>query len=399
MDRGLLRPDIQLFIRNHELDDVPRLLLRHKHLHGIPFTRIAEQILGRRKAKEKLPKYYNAENILYPPALPFEQCSSQPAAIFKKDIVQSIDRHSHGQCVDLTGGFGVDALFLSSIFEKVHFVEPNPELAIMARHNHEIMGSRNIEYHNTNAAEYLKQTAFHFDLVYADPSRRAGTTKLIRLQEYSPDILSLMERIFDHTDHFLLKTSPLLDIQQGLRDLPLTRTVYVVAVNHEVKELLFLCSKGYADEPLIEAINLQEDSAETFSFHLSGERTSFVQFEEPKRYLYEPNAAILKAGAFKSIATRFKIFKLHPNTHLYTSDHKLHDFPGRLFEILALAKRQSPEFEKWFPLGKANVTVRNYPLTAQQLKKKIGLQDGGEMYLIGFESPSQKMLAAARRIN
>lgn len=395
----LLEPDVQAFIKAHEADDVHALSLRHKTLNGIPFAEIAQQIAGRSKARHKLPTYRQTENIIYPPSINLEQCSSERTAGFKAELLRAADLPRYHRCVDLTGGLGVDTLYLSRVFDEVHFVEPDSELLAIARHNHSFIGSPAVTYHTAGAREFLSQTPMNFDLVYLDPSRRAGLSKKrIDLKDCSPDITSFMDQLLERTDNLLLKASPLLDIQRGLKVLPVTRKVFVVAVNHEVKELLFLCSKGQSEEPVMEAVNLLKEKTDTFSFLRSEEQSCPVRFEFPLRYLYEPNAAILKAGAFKCIADRFNLYKLHPNTHLYTSNECATGFPGRVFVIQELASRMSEGLMKHFPLGKGNVVVRNYPLRADHLRKQVGLRDGGTDFLIGFTAVGGKMLAAARRV-
>ena len=197
----------------------------------------------------------------------------------------------------------------------------------------------------------------------------------------------------------LIKTSPLLDIQQGLSELKNVSHVYVVAIKNEVKELLFLCEKDFNEEPIIEAVNLFENKGpEILSFHTSDEKSTDISFGDPKRYLYEPNASILKAGAFKTVCKNFALLKVHPNTHLYTSDSLISNFPGRVFEIEAFVKPVKKDLLNYFPEGKANITTRNYPLSPEQLKKKTGLKDGGDKFLIGFSGEGKKFLVVGVRL-
>lgn len=395
----LLHPVVRRFIEEHASSDVHALSLKVDSVNGVPFARIAEQIAGRQKAAAKLPQYVDAGGILYPPALNLEQSSSERTARFKTELLVAGDLAGYHSCADLTGGFGVDALYLSRIFTTLHFVEPDARLLALARHNHTCLGRDNIFYCDSDAESFLRATDKQFDLVYVDPSRRpGGAGKAIEITGYAPDVRTLMPLALAHSRFCLLKASPMLDIQRGLAILPHVKKVVVVAVKSEVRELLFLSDRQYTDEPRIEAVHLSKASDETFSFYRRDEQATAVEYAGPQRYIYEPNASILKAGAFKLIAARFHLAKLHRNTHFYTSGELVVDFPGRVFEVHAVATRMTPELNRYFSEGKANVVVRNYPLTAEQLKTKAGLRDGGSQYLLGFTTTGGKMLAAAGRI-
>lgn len=391
---------MQLFIRQHESDDINRLVLAGGTIHDLPMTIIAEQIAGRKKAKEKIPTYYNTDGIIYPRGLNLEQCSSEQTGLFKSELAVSIvmDRE---RCLDLTGGFGVDSFFFSKVFREVYYVEPDVTLFEIAKHNHKELEANGILHMNTRAEDYLASTEQFFDLVYVDPSRRvSGGRKVFAFSDCEPDVTILQPVIFSKTNHLLVKSSPLLDIQQGLRSLAFVRRIVVVAVENECKELLFLCDKNFNGEPEIDAINiLKADRIDRFSFKASEERLNTAEYSAPLSYLYEPNAAILKAGAFKTVARRFNVKKIHPHTHLYTSDEIHSRFPGRIFSVIAHVKPSSNSMKNVFVDGKANVTVRNYPLTVKQLRDKTGLKDGGDTYLIGFSGIERKYLVAAAKVS
>lgn len=395
----LLHPDVQRFIEEHRSSDVHALSLQFDSVNGVPFTRIAEQIVGRQKAATKLPQYAVVDGILYPPTVNLEQASSERTARFKADFLTACGLPEYRTCADLTGGFGVDSFYLSDPFASVHFVEPDAWLTAIARHNHARLGQSNICYYNSDAETFLRSTGEQFDVVYIDPSRRPRKTgKTIEITGYAPDPRIVMPLIFGRSRYCLLKASPMLDIQRGLTILPHVKKVIVVAVGGEVRELLFFSDHGHSGEPLLDAVDLTAAGEEIFSFSREEEHVAIVEYADPQRFLYEPNAAILKAGAFKLIAARFKLAKLHRNTHFYTSNELLPDFPGRVFEVVATGRRMTPELERYFPDRKANVVVRNYLLSAEQLKAKTGLRDGGTKYLLGFTSRQGKLLAAAARV-
>jgi predicted O-methyltransferase YrrM len=397
----ILSPDVQRFIHEHDRDDVRALVLKHAAVNGVPMSIIAEQISGRKKAKEKIPLLAETAGIVYPPNLNLEQSSSQKTALYKNTLLKDVQPKD--RCVDLTGGFGIDAFFFSKAFREVLYVEPNENLLRLVQHNHKQLGADNIVHQVNTAEQFLtdalsKQTKL--DLAYIDPSRRNKINKKVfSLTECEPDVTTLLDTIFQITDVLLIKASPLLDLHQGLLELKFIQKIIVVAVENEVREVLFLCVKNFEGEPLIQPINLlKNEKEESLSFSFSEERAATSTFSAPQKFLYEPNAAILKAGAFKMISQKFQLAKLHPSTHLYTSSTYLENFPGRVFEILETLKASPKSVAIQFPEGKANITTRNYPLSVEELKKKTRLKDGGSNYLIGFSGQQEKFLVAAKRL-
>lgn len=397
MIEQLLQPTVQEFIRQHANDDEQSLLLKHKTIHGLPASLIAWQISGRRKSKSKIPLYYNTANMVYPPGVNLEQSSSEETAVFKASLLQR-QLPAAKSLVDLSGGFGVDSFFFSKVAERVTYVEPNAELIEYAKHNHLQLGAENIRHVHSSAEEFLESLTSHVDCFYIDPSRRsASNKKIFKLNECEPNIISILPTIFAHADYLLVKAAPLLDLQEGLLDLNGVKQVWVVSVRNEVKELLFLCAKNHSDEPVVSAVNLESDH-EPFTFKLSDERAAQAPVSDPLTYLYEPNASILKAGAFKVIAATYALGKIHPNTHLYTSNELINRFPGRIFKINTHLKADAKTVATHFPENKVNVITRNYPLSPDALKKKFKLRDGGERYLIGCSGEKQKFLLAAERL-
>jgi THUMP domain-like len=395
----IAQADIQNFLIAHEHDDEKVLVLKYKEIGGVPAAIIASQLSGRRKAKSKLASWYKTNGIIYPPTVNLEQCSSEATAIYKATIIDSCISAKR-TAVDLTGGFGVDTFFLSTVIDSIHYVEPNAELLAITKHNHQQLRASNIIYHNLSAEKFIEETNLAFDLVYIDPSRRGERTqKVFTLSDCFPDVTSLQQIIFRKSNYLLIKASPLLDIQQGLRELQHVRNVYVVSVGNECKELLFLAERNYKGEPMIHAIDLWEDGRVrfSFSFTLADERISHAALGEADVYLYEPTASILKSGAFKSVAEKFGLTKLDVNTHLYTSSVLVSDFPGKIFRIECLHP-EAKLLKMLLPDGKVNVVARNYPLTTEGIKKKLRLRDGGQKFLIGFSSSKKKHLALCSRI-
>jgi hypothetical protein len=397
MIERLLQKNVQEFVEQHALDDERQLLLKHKVIFDLPASIIAWQISGRKKAKTKIPLYYNTPNIVYPPGINLEQSSSEETALFKASAL--LDALGLKKIlVDLTGGLGIDSLFFSKVFNQVKYVEPNAQLIEYAKHNHQVLGVDNIEHINSAAEEFLNSINGQADCIFIDPSRRTNSNqKVFRLADCEPNVVTILPQIFEHSKYLLVKAAPLLDLQQGLLELKTVKNIWAVSVKNEVKELLFLCEKDFQGDPLITGVNLSSDH-EAFSFKLSEEKISKTEVSDPLRYLYEPNASILKAGAFKTVAQKFSLNKLQASTHFYTSDKLVNDFPGRIFKTEAFLKADAKSAVTHFPDGKANVITRNYPLTPDELKKKLKLEDGGDKYLIGCSGEKQKFLIAASRI-
>jgi len=396
----IIQPDVQDYIFNHEAEDEKNFVLKQKEVLGVPAAEIAQQLVGRRKAKAKLPNWYQTKRIIYPPSLNLEQSSSQATALFKAEIIQALLGDEKSIAVDLTGGLGVDSFYLSFKFNSFHYIEPNKELFEISRHNHLVLKAANITHHNTLAEQFLNQTTFDFDLVFIDPSRRdSKSRKIIRLADCLPDVTKLQQSILNRSRFLLIKTSPLLDIQQGLRELDYVKKVYVVSVENECKELLFLAEKNYAGEISIEAVDLFQggNMRSSLLFTPEAEKSAQVFFGEPEKYLYEPHTSLLKAGAFKLISEKLHVKKLAANTHLYTSDTLISDFPGRIFQIGVL-NPEAGQLHKLLPNAQVNIVTRNYPLSVLELKKKLKLRDGGDKFLIGFSTNKKKHLALCTRV-
>lgn len=390
--------DVQRFIRDLE-DELPEtIVLKNKTIAGLSASFIADQVHGRKKAKEKIPVYYANPFVAYPPKVNLEQSSSETTAEYKLELIRSSRVKSFNSCVDLTGGFGVDSYFLSTLFDSVTYVEPNEALLEIAASNHQQLGRSNIRHVNANALGFLTATQQQCDLIFIDPSRRvSGNQKVHSFSQSEPNVTGLLDLLLTKSDIILIKASPLLDIRLALKELGFVYRVDVVAVSNDCKELLFLVTKEKTDTPQIHTINFRNNGREIFDFDLKKEQETETVFSDVSDYLYEPNAAIMKAGAFKSIAQRFGLSKIHQNTHLYTSDKHLSDFPGRTFKIVALVKPDPAELRKYFPDGQGNVITRNYPLSVDQLRKKIKLTEGGERYVLAFSGTTKKIVAVADR--
>lgn len=391
----IAEPEVQDYIFNHEGDDERSLVLKHHEVLGVPASLIAQQLSGRRKSKIKLPTWYKTKGIVYPPSVNLEQSSSEATATYKARIARSLfTTKSDLTLIDLTGGFGVDSFCFSQVFSSTHYVEPNEDLFEIVKHNHHTLGASSIIYHNTSAQKFIDSN-LTVDLVFLDPSRRdQQSRKVFKLADCTPDVSKLQEKVLEKSPFLLVKTSPLLDIQQGLREILHVKKVFVISVDNECKELLFLAEKGYSGDIEIEGVDLTREGnvKSAFAFLIEEENCATVQLGEPLEFIYEPNSAILKSGAFKLISQKFQFAKLAPNTHLYTSSKLVSDFPGRVFRIEVL-NPDSKKLHQLLPYKQVNVMTRNYPLKAEELKKKLKLLDGGDKFLIGFSTKQKKHLA------
>ena len=372
----LAQPAIQQFIRDHEHHDPFQLVLQAKKYPDIPVKAVAGQIRAQQKAKTKLPHWYRKEGIVFASLLSLEQCSSEATARFKSKIM----RGKH--LVDLTGGAGVDTYFLSQSFDKVDYLEKNRELAEVTRHNFQVLGADNISVHINEAAHFLAGLHQPVDCIYLDPARRdQHAQKVFRLKDCTPDVVALLDVLFNKTQKVWIKTSPMLDIDAALQELKQVAQVYILAVNNECKEVLYMLDKEANLQPEITTVNLQHEEEQTFKFYKSEESKAEVTYAQPLQYIYEPNVSILKAGAFKSVGQNFQLHKLHLHTHLYTSDQLIPHFPGRIFNCEAVVPYNKKAVQLLLPEKKANITTRNFPDAVQKARKKLGLAEGGNHYL------------------
>jgi len=376
LNLALLKPEIQQFINEHLHDDSTKLLLKYKEIEGVPFAEILEQIEAKAKCEKKLPTWFQASNCYFPTKLNIEQTSSEETAKYKASLLQGTS------LIDLTGGFGVDCYAFSKKFEEVTHCEISTELSEIVAHNYKILKVSNIKTIAEDGINYLQNTQQTYDCIYLDPSRRNDVKgKVFLLEDCLPDVISHQNLLFQHATTILIKTAPLLDITNGLRSLKHVKEVHVVAVQNEVKELLWLLDKNtISTDILIKTINLKKENSEIFNFLLSEEKNLSTDFGLPKKYLYEPNAAILKAGGFLSVATTFGLEKLHQHSHLYTSDEWI-EFPGRRFEVLKILPYTKKIIKKELNLAKANITTRNFPESVATIRKKLAISDGGKDFL------------------
>lgn len=365
------------FILQHRTEDVRKLALR-KMPEGLDAAFCLQQIEGWQLARKKIPRWAETDGLLFPPRLSMEQCSSQQTALYKRGVVE---RLLEGQCqrmMDLTGGFGIDFSYMAPLFREAVYVEQQEQLCQIAQHNFQLLGLQHAEVRNAQSQDVLAAYG-ETSLIYADPARRddAGR-KVVLLQDCQPDVVALQDELMAHAKVVMLKLSPMLDIQQALRQLRCVREVHVVSVDGECKELLLVMYQQEA--PLrYYCVNITDHVQETVVEEVS---VRPVISGQEMAYLYEPNASILKAGVQDALCNIYKVEKLHAFSHLFTSDRLIEDFPGRKFRILGRSDFGKQGVRNLLAgVNQANITVRNFPATVQELRKKLKLADGGSVYL------------------
>ena len=436
------------FINAHLNDDVNKLALS-KFPDDIDKQFVIRQIQARQLLKKKLPSWSENDELLFPKRLSLEQCSSELTAKYKKTIsrkdaktqsrdasmapaIKHIDTSLHRILVDLTGGMGVDTSFLSDNFDETIYVESQAELCELAEHNFKVL-KKNIKVVNAKAEDFLTQCG-EVDCIYLDPARRDEYgRKMVSLHDCSPDVAELQDLLFEKTNTVIVKLSPMLDIDIIKKELKNIKEIHVVAVKNECKEVLVKSTRQRDNEttsrdasmiPAIKRIDTSDENEAIrrlyisaidlkenwkFSFTEDEEQNAIPTFaDEIGKYLYEPGVACMKAAPFRLLSQRFNIKKLHRNSHLYTSDELVTDFPGRTFEVIATipfdkkAKKAILETQRLRATEtqsdehsttlKVSIAVRNFPLSAEELRKHLGFKDGDDFYIFGTTMKGEKKM-------
>ena len=384
---------LSILIRQHLHDDVQQLALqrnRFPQLSDTDFRFLIQQVEGRQRTKDKLPSFAQIEDWWYPVRLSCEQCSSEATARYKAALIAPLQPDV---LIDLTAGYGVDTFFMAEHAQEAHYVERNPELCHIAQHNFSL-ARPHIRVHNTTAEEFLASSPHLLSphrLIYLDPARRSQSGgKVFRIEDCEPNVTEILPTLRKLTSHIMIKFSPMLDITAAMRALGHDWDTHIVAVNNEVKEVLILTGKGS-----IYAVNICATHTDSFVFNDEEEKKAQVSFaSDIEQYIYEPNAAIIKAGAYRLIGERYGIKKLDTNTHLYTSDKHLPDFPGRKWQVQEVLTKHSALNTKL----KYSILTRNYPLSPDQVRKKLKLQDGDDLYIVGARLQGKPVLVLGNRV-
>ena len=379
MKTEILNKEVQNYINANLETDLQSLLLKKSPFSEVSMQEMVQQIKGKKVAQRKFP-FLLKENIVFPPNLNLEQASSQSTAEFKAENLNG------KKFLDLTCGFGIDAYFLSQNFEEITLVEKNPELLDLVKHNWKIL-NKTATFVNENLEHFLAKNSESFDVIYLDPARRdSEKNKKFLLEDLSPNLLEIQDQLLEISSQIIIKLSPLIDISYLISVLKNVAKIQIIAVRNEVKELIVFLEKARkGDDVEISCINLESDDAE-FAFQFKEEKTAVSAFSEPQQFLYIPNNAVLKSGAFNLVSQFFNGKKLHPNTHFYTSDKRIERFPGRVLEINMIDSKHIRKGEKY------NIISKNYPLSPDEIKKKYKILDGGNCYLIFTQTQNRKII-------
>ncbi|WP_298116947.1 class I SAM-dependent methyltransferase [Flavobacterium sp.] len=368
----LITEEIQNFIKEKSFVSVSKLALQRNPFPKLDYKLLLNQIEARSKSKEKLPTWFNTSKIIYPNKISVEQTSSEITAKYKSEIV------SGESLIDLSGGFGVDDFYFSKKINQVIHCEINNELSEIVSHNFDQLKSQNIKCISGDSSEILEQLNQKYTWIYIDPSRRNDTKgKVFMLKDCLPNVPDLQDFYFKFSNNILIKTAPILDLKAGLLELKNVKNIHIVAVDNEVKELIWEIEKDFNSEINIKTINFNKEKIEQFDYLFNS--NGIPSYSLPEKYLYEPNSAIMKSGGFTEIGNRFSLKKIQLHSHLYTSN-QIVDFPGRIFEIQKIVNYSKSEMKEFLENQKANITVRNFPETVENIRKKWKIKDGGNQY-------------------
>ncbi|MBQ3710342.1 MAG: SAM-dependent methyltransferase [Bacteroidales bacterium] len=380
--------DTKQFIADHLNDDVHELALKYSNAK-VDMTLALRQIEARQLLRKKVPSWSNNDELLFPVRLSIEQCSSEATARYKASLL------SGTSFADLTGGLGVDFFFISQNFQHCDYVELNPELCELAKHN--LKGS---VIHNTSAEAYL-QSCEPKHCLFIDPARRDNYgRKMVSVADCTPNVVELQGLMLQKAKRVMIKLSPMLDISLALKELHHIKEVHVVAVENECKELLFVMEPEFESDPVFTCVNLGTQQP-MVSFTQEEEKLATATLtSEIGHFLYEPNAAVMKGGCYHLLTQRYQVQKLHRNSHLYTADQLISDFPGRIFEVddwAVFGKKAKAMLEG---VDKASIAVRNFPMTVAELRKKLKINDGDQIYLFATTlSDERKVLIKTHKIH
>lgn len=393
MNTSILSKNIQEFITLNSSESITKLALQKNPFPEVEWILILNQIESKAKAKDKLPTWFSTENIIYPSKISVEQTSSEKTAAYKASLIEGEN------LIDLTGGFGVDDYYFAKNFKSVTHCEINEELSAIVKHNFKQLEVENCNFYAADSANVLNDVNQKWDWIYIDPSRRNDAKgKVFMLKDCLPNVPESLDLYFEKTNSILIKTAPLLDISAGLSELKFVKNIHIIALENEVKELLFEIHKNYSGSITLKTANILKDKIETFEFIL-GDETEFPLYHLPQKYLYEPNSAIMKSGGFDEVSSFFKVNKLHKHSHLYTSEDLI-DFPGRSFEIEKVISYNKNEMKTALLNQQANVTTRNFPETVENIRKKWKIKNGGNKYcFFTTDKNDNKIVLICRKIN
>lgn len=373
MNKNLTTAVVQTFIQDNLNADVHQIAMAKSPFPEITGKELANQIAAKKKSSRKLPGWFNTPAIYYPPLLSIEQCSSERTAAYKARLSKG------GKLIDLTGGFGVDSYYFSKENQQVIHCEINPELSEIASYNAPLLGQGHTDFMNGDGIEFLQHSDQFFDTIYIDPARRSSSGKVFMLKDCSPDVIAHMDLLLSKAGRVLIKTAPLLDLSAGLKELKQVAAIHIVSVKNECKELIWIIEPGFEGKTEIVCTTLNSTEKQ-FSFFMNDEVPAAIKGPVlAGEYLYEPDVALLKSGAFNLIAERYQLRKFHHQTQLYTSGEVHEAFPGRIFKIEEVLSTSAIKKDKNLV---GSVIVRNYPDKAASLVDKYQIKPDDSQFMI-----------------
>ena len=372
MNKAVLNPEVQAFIASQLNADVHRIAMSKSPFPDVTGQELAGQIAARKRSEKKLPTWFSKAEIYYPPLISIEQSSSEVTAAYKSTLIKG------DQVIDLTGGMGVDSYYFAQAAKSVIHCEINPELSEIAAHNAKILGANNISFIPGDGIAYIKTLDLQGTTVYVDPARRSETGKVFLLKDCTPNIVDNLDELLSKAERIIIKTSPLLDITAGIKELKHVSEVQVISTRNECKELLFILEKGFLGPVKITSVAINA-TVKRLSFLESDMQSANLVQAGLNEYLYEPDVAILKSGKFNAITNRYGLQKLDVQTQLYTSDTFKPEFIGRIFRITDSISITNLKKQKDLV---GNVIVRNYPDKPEKLVKQFKIKPGHEEFLI-----------------
>ena len=377
------------FIREYRERDIRQLALQANRFPDVDMPYALDQIQGWQIARRKLPKWAACDGVIFPPHLSMEQCSSEPTAQYKLNLAMEwASRVGHAsRMTDLTGGFGVDFSFTSCAFAAATYVERNEQLCHIVEHNLPLLGLNNATVVCADAVEYLS-TVEPQTMLFLDPARRdEHGAKTVMLADCTPDVVRLLPKLLEKSRFTMLKLSPMLDWHKAVDDLQGTvREVHIVSVGGECKELLLVLSTVVESELKVYCADLSTASDTSSLFVYTPGSSAPVANStfniQHSTFLFEPNASIMKAGCFDELAAAYGVSPVSRNSHLFLSDEPVEDFPGRSFVVERVTTMNKGELRKALAgIEKANIATRNFPLTVAELRKRLKIKDGGDVYI------------------
>lgn len=381
----MIDPTTLVFVQAHEQDDVRQLALQSSRWPDVDMAAALQQIAGRQTARAKLPHWAATPGLLYPPHLSMEQCSSEQTARYKARLVEG------ESLVDLTGGLGVDFAMMAQGCSQATYVEQKPELCELARHNLPLLGLPRARVVQADAVDHLRHMA-QVDTIYVDPARRDRSgNRVYGLSDCAPDVSALAPILLDKAHTVIVKLSPMLDLRQALRQLPHVEQVHIVAVRGECKELLLVMRRGHDGQVTVHCANDEQHFGYTLGEPVAPAPVWNEVWHPSELWLYEPNAAIMKAGCHDQLAAHLGLQVIARDSHLMVSTHPVSDFPGRSFIVEGISTMSKRELKPLLQgITRANVAVRNFPLRSPELASRLKLKDGGQTYLFGTTTATGK---------